>query len=222
MRQRWHDLLFLHWRVPAGALRPLVPAPLALDTREGSAWLGVIPFRMTGVRRRGWPWGLSFCELNVRTYVVAEGKPGVWFLSLDAASALAVWAARRWFHLPYYRARMACREQDGWIAYRSERVHRHAAPARLEMEYRAAGAPFRAPPGSLAAWLTERYCLYAASRDGRLFRGEVHHAPWPLQPGEARIARNAMHPLVPQSAPLVHFARTLDVLVWPPAPVLGT
>jgi len=110
MRQKWHDLLFMHWRIPPQTLRPLIPPALDLDIFEGSAWLGIVPFRMTGVRLRATPSipGLSaFPELNVRTYIVAGGKPGVWFFSLDAASALAVATARAWFHLPYFRARMS-------------------------------------------------------------------------------------------------------------------
>ncbi len=126
MRQKWHDLLFMHWRIPPQTLRPLIPRSLELDSFEGSAWLGIVPFRMTGVRLRGTPNipGLSaFPELNVRTYVSAGGKPGVWFFSLDAASAIAVAAARAWFHLPYFRARMSLAAHADEIRYRSHRTH---------------------------------------------------------------------------------------------------
>src|SRR5262249_36943564 len=111
----WHDLLFLHWPVPVDSLRPHIPAALAIDTFEGSAWLGVVPFRMSGVRPRYMPkapWVSAFPELNVRTYVSIGGKPGVWFFSLDAANPIAVWLARATFHLPYMHARMASREVD--------------------------------------------------------------------------------------------------------------
>src|SRR5262245_23161746 len=111
MAMRWHDLLFLHWPIAAAELRPRIPAPLAIDEHSGSAWIGVVPFRMTNVRPRGvpgLPWLSAFPELNVRTYVTHGGKPGVWFFSLDAAQRLAVIAARRRFHLPYFHARMTC------------------------------------------------------------------------------------------------------------------
>src|SRR6266404_10006502 len=107
MAQSWHDLLFAHWQVDAAALRPLLPPQLQIDTFGGSAWLAVVPFRMTGVRLPGTPalpWLSAFPELNVRTYVTCDGEPGVWFFSLDAGNALAVAIARAWFHLPYFRA----------------------------------------------------------------------------------------------------------------------
>src|SRR5262245_10075958 len=109
MAMRWHDLLFAHWPVDPAVLRPLIPASLQIDTYDGQAWIGVVPFRMTGVRPRFVPPlpGLSaFAEINVRTYVTIEQKPGVWFFSLDAANRLAVWAARLSYHLPYCFARI--------------------------------------------------------------------------------------------------------------------
>src|ERR1700719_3421285 len=122
MAQSWHDLLFAHWQVDAGELRPHIPPQLAIDTFEGNAWLGVVPFRMSGVRLR-WtpalPWLSAFPELNVRTYVTMQDKPGVWFFSLDAANAVAVAAARLSFHLPYFRARITCSACGGWIQYSS-------------------------------------------------------------------------------------------------------
>src|ERR1700682_5420336 len=139
MAQSWHDLLFAHWQVNAAALRPHIPAQLAIDTFEGKAWLGVVPFRMSGVRLR-WtpalPWLSAFPELNVRTYVTAQDKPGVWFFSLDAANAVAVAAARLSFHLLYFNARMRCEEREGWIHYLSERTDRGAPAAILEGRYR--------------------------------------------------------------------------------------
>src|SRR6267154_1075488 len=147
MAQSWHDLLFAHWPVDAAMLRSHIPADLAIDTFDGQAWLGIIPFSMTGVRLRWTPPvpGLSaFPELNVRTYVTGQGKPGVWFFSLDAASALAVAAARLSFHLPYFRARMQCTQADGWIKYESHRTHRGAPSAILEGKYRPTGEPIEA------------------------------------------------------------------------------
>lgn len=223
MAQSWHDLLFMHWRVPPEALWPLIPASLQLDTYEGQCWLGIVPFRMTGVRLRVMPAlpGLSaFPELNVRTYVIAEGKPGVWFFSLDAGNPIAVAVARAWFHLPYFRARISLEERDGWIDYHIVRTPRRAAPAVLRVRYRPAGQVFFAKPETLEHWFTERYCLYAADSRGRIFRGDICHPPWPLQPTEAEISENSMASAVgielPRETPLLHFARRQDVLVWTP------
>ncbi len=224
MRQTWRDLLFAHWPVDAAVLRPLIPAALELDCYEGQAWLSVVPFRMTGVRWR-WtppvPGTDAFPELNVRTYVTRDGKPGVFFFSLDAASRLAVEVARAAFALPYFHARMACQPApDGGIRYASHRTHRGAPPAILRAEYHPTGPPAQPAPGSLEDWLTARYCLYShRRRSGVLRRVEIHHAPWPLQPVRATILENSMGaaagiPL--EGPPLVQFVRRIDVLVWPP------
>lgn len=226
MAQTWNDLLFAHWPAELSVLRPLIPPSLEIDTREGQAWVGVVPFRMSGVRLRGTPAvpGLSaFPELNVRTYVTAGGKPGVWFFSLDAANAVAVAVARSWFHLPYYRGRMSCEEQDGSIEYASERIDRRAPAAELRARYRATGAAFSPVVGSVEHFLTERYCLYAADRKGRVFRGDIHHAPWPLQTAEAEFRLNTMADaagvVLPRTNPLLHFAKRQDMVAWTPEPV---
>lgn len=218
---RWHDLLFMHWPLPPAALRPLIPESLELETYGGAAWLGVVPFRMSRVGprlARRLPWVSAFPELNVRTYVASEGKAGVWFFSLDAANPLAVRAARRCFHLPYYDARMSCSERDGWIDYRSRRTHRGAAPGEFAGRYRPVGPEYRSTAGELDHWLTERYCLYSAAKDGQLFRGEIHHAPWPLQAAEAEVEVNTVAAQagieLPDAPPLLHFARFLDVVAW--------
>jgi uncharacterized protein YqjF (DUF2071 family) len=196
---------------------------LGIDTFDGQAWIGVVPFRMSDVRLRctpAVPWLSAFPELNVRTYVVADGKPGVWFFSLDAANPIAVAIARAWFHLPYLRARMSCVEGDGWIIYRSVRSHRGAAGAVLQGRYRPVAPQFLAQRGSLEYFLTERYCLYTADGTGRVLRGEIHHSPWPLQIGEAELETNTMAEAagfsVPPKKPLLHFAKRLDVVVWQP------
>jgi uncharacterized protein YqjF (DUF2071 family) len=215
-RQSWRDLLFAHWPIDAKALRPLVPEGLRIQEFEGAAWIGVVPFRMTGVMRRhlpDLPWISAFPELNVRTYVERDGRPGVWFLSLDATNPLAVWAARRFFHLPYHRAEMALADDGRRIDYRSRR-----GEARFEGGYMPTSDVYRASPGSLEHWLTERYCLYARDPMGSLWRNEVHHAPWPLQKAEADLRVNTMlstHGLTLPGPPgLLHFARRVDVVVW--------
>jgi len=221
--QSWVKLLFAHWPVPATALRALVPGGLELQEHGGSAWLGMAAFRLEGLRLRAAPPapGLSrFLELNLRTYVSAGGKPGVWFFSLDAASLPAVMGARLLYRLPYHHARMQLAERDGWIDYRSVRRRGSAA---FSGSYRAAGSVFRATPGTLEHFLVERYCLYAAGSSGQLLRAEIDHAPWPLQPAEARIEHNSVARAsgieLPAVEPLLHFAARIDTRTWLPARV---
>lgn len=223
LAMRWEQLLFAHWRVPAEPLRRLLPAGLELDLRDGEAWLGVVPFVMRGVTPRGVPAlpGVSaFCELNLRTYVVAADRPGVWFFSLDATSRLAVRAARRAFHLPYFDAAIDVAREGATIRYRSERIHRGAPAGSLVARYGPTGPVAPATPGSLDAWLTERYCLYSATPRGRVLRGEIQHAPWPLQPAEAEIERCTLADrlgVTLSGPPLLHYAGELDVVAWPTA-----
>ena len=228
MAQSWRELLFAHWRIPVEALRPLVPAELELETWDGSAWLGVVPFLMAGVRPRGVP-ALprlsAFPEINVRTYVKVESKPGAWFLSLDAANSLAVALARRAFHLPYFHADMRQSTAGEWTGYQSRRRHLGALPAAFEARYRPDGPAHRAEPGSLEYFLIERYCLYALDGRGRLLRREVQHAPWQVQPAQAGISVNSMVSCdglhLPDEPPLLHFSRRIDVLIWRARKVVG-
>lgn len=223
-RQSWRDLLFAHWPVPVEAVRALVPEPLIVDVYDGRTYLGIVPFRMAGVMRRplpDLPYVSAFPELNVRVYVTLDGKPGVWFLSLDATNRLAVAAARAIFHLPYYRARMSVLPHGDGILYRSERLDPTGGapiPAAFAGSYRPTSAVYHAAPGSLDHWLTERYRLYAQAADGSLRRTEVHHAPWPLQRAEASVAINTISAAgglpVAGPPPLLHFARRVDVVVW--------
>ena len=207
--------------MPAAPLRERLPAGLELDTREGQAWLGIVPFRMTGIRPRFLPPvpGISsFAELNVRTYVTRDGKPGVWFFSLDAASRLAVRAARAAFNLPYFDACMESRADGDAIAYTSERVHRGAPGATFRARYAPVGPVFRSAAGSLEEWLTERYCLYAADRNGRVSRLEIDHVRWPLQPATARFETLDITGMAgvefPGTNPHLLFVRRLDVVSW--------
>ncbi|PWT75483.1 MAG: hypothetical protein C5B60_05245 [Chloroflexi bacterium] len=220
MRQTWSDLLFAHWPVAPDVMREHLPAGLPLDTFDDQAWLGVVPFRMTGIRPRGVP-NLPLLsrtdEINLRTYTVADGKPGVFFFSLDAGSPLAVILARRFFHLPYFNARFTIRYDGDTVDYASHRTHRGAPPGEFAATYRPTGPVFEAAPASLERWLTERYCMYAADRRGRLYRGDIHHRLWPLQPAVADIRNNTL----PQGfgfslsgEPLLHFAARLEVLIW--------
>jgi len=217
--QRWRQLAFVHWRVPTAALRRLVPDALTLDTFDGDAFVGIVPFTMQGVRPRWAPAvpGISnFHETNVRTYVHRDGAaPGVWFFSLDAASRLAVAIARTFWHLPYHHARMELLVGDGEVRYASRR---RSDGAMFHGLCRPLGEPRPATPGTLEHFLAERYFLYATRRDGTLRRGQVHHTPYPLQTGElvdwdesllaaAGFAR-------PDGVPLVHFASGVDVEIF--------
>ena len=226
LSMRWHDLLFMHWPVPEEWLRSLLPPALELDTFDGSAWLGVVPFRMSGVRPRfapRVPYLSNFPETNLRTYVSHGGKPGVWFFSLDAHNPVAVRLARATFDLPYFDARMSCREDDGWIRYESVRTHRDAPAARFAGRYRPTGEVFDSRPGTLESFLTDRYCLYSADGAGNVRRGDIHHMMWPLQGAQAEVERLEMTAQIgvelPPTEPLLHFSRRLDVVAWTPQKV---
>jgi hypothetical protein len=219
--QTWCDLLFAHWRVPAERLRRLMPPSLPLHlSDDGSAWLGVTPFVVTGLRARGTPplpWVSHFPELNVRTYVELDGKPGIYFFSLDAARRAAVIAARRAYRLPYFHARMRAARTGARVNYESERIDSSGPPASFRGSYQPAG------PGTddhLARWLAERYCAYTVDDEARPLRIEIHHPPWPLQPAEAAeldaAAMAAPLGIDLEGEPLVHFSARQDTLIWPP------
>ena len=227
MSQTWRDLLFAHWPVDAEQVRAAMPRALRphLDVFDGQAWLGVIPLRMFDVRLRGTPGiptAANFPELNVRTYVTVDGKPGVYFFSLDAASRLAVYGARVGFGLNYKYAKMKVRASErGQVEYESRRVER-PKPAEFVGSYAPESAKtFRATAGSIEQFFVERYCLYT-SHGPHIGRANIHHLPWELQRAKATIKANTMAEangiVLPDKKPLLHFAKEMDVLVWP----LGT
>jgi uncharacterized protein len=217
MAQSWLDLLFAHWAVPPDAIDRLLPWPLRAQVYDGSAWLGVTPFVVSGLRLRGvppLPWLSRFPELNVRTYVEVAGRPGIYFFSLDAARRAAVFVARRTYRLPYFHARMSSEWLGPHMRYESVRVDGSGPAARFRGEYRPIGGHTDDP---LARWLTERYCLYVVDHRGEVLRGEIHHPPWPLQPAEGQLSAAAM--VVPlglrlEGEPLLHFSARQDVLLW--------
>lgn len=235
MRQQWCDLLFAHWPIAPEQMRALVPPQLALDLWEGQAWIGVVPFRMQGVRPRtipALPWLSAFPELNVRTYVTMNDrgiqKSGVYFFSLEAANPVAVAIARSLFKLPYFNATMHLHKVGDTVHYTSHRTHRNAPPAEFHGTYTPAGPVYTAVQGTIDYWLTERYALYTSDQRGQVYIGEIHHVPWPLQPATAHFTQNdvtaASNITLPPQAPLLHFAQQLDVVVWPlrkvaPAPI---
>jgi len=217
--QSWLDLLFAHWPISEVELRPLIPAGLEIDTHEGQAWIGVVPFTMH-IRHRyapPLPTASFFPEINVRTYVRYQGKPGVWFFSLDASSRLAVFAARQFFNLPYFLAQMSSTRAGEITHYKSQR----SSDKRMQFaaSYRPSGPVELAQPGSLEHWLTERYCLFAETSRGTFRCGEIHHPPWPLQPAEAQIDANTMlEPLglrPRNEKPLLHYSHAIHVALWP-------
>lgn len=189
MYQRWRELLFLHWSIKPERIAKDLPSGLHVDTFGGRAWLGVVPFRMEGVRPRFLPplKGLSnFPELNLRTYVYdAEGRPGVWFYSLDTPMRLPNWIARTFFHLNYRLARMRLDTNADRINYQSELWKEGAWDVSQEYGWSRRGETFLAEPGSLEFFLVERYRLFAYyARKQKILTGRVHHKPYPLQQAE--------------------------------------
>jgi len=229
MTQRWNDLLFAHWPIAADAMAALIPSGLEVDTFDGYAWVGVVPFWMDRIRARvpgtdhtSVPFARSFPELNLRTYVRSKrtGRAGVFFFALEAASPLAVAGARVLFHLPYFLANMSrTTASDGTVRYKSRRLLTSATVG-FQATYRGLGRPPDAPPsqpGSIEHFLTERYCLFTTSRD-RVLVGDIHHRPWPLEPAEAEIRMNDLprtHGLrLSNGSPVLHFSKSLDVYIW--------
>ena len=220
MTQTWHDLLFAHWPVSADMLRELVPPGFEIDTYDGRAWVGIVPFHMTNVAPRGvpaLPWVSAFPELNVRTYVRAGGRAGVYFFSLDAANPVAVGVARTLVHLPYFTADMVVDQAAGWIDYRSVRKG-SAQKAAFQGRYRPIGRARPPALDTLEYFLTERYCLFTVDDAFRAYTLDIHHPPWPLQDAEAEITLNTMADAagirLPAIAPVLHFAKRQDMVAW--------
>jgi uncharacterized protein YqjF (DUF2071 family) len=224
MGQSWLRLLFAHWPVEREELSHLLPAQLTVETFDGRAWLGITPFTLRGLNVIGvppLPRLSTFPELNVRTYVTDGSKAGIWFFSLDAASGLAVAGARRFYHLPYYHARMQVRETGASTCFHSQRIGQPVS-ADFGLKYRPTSDAFQAGSGTLEHFLIERYCLYAQDPEGELQRAEIHHPPWSVRSARAEITTNSVTPPginLATSAPLLHYADRQDVLIWPPRAV---
>ena len=218
--QRWDHLLFLHWAWDAGALQRSLPPGLTVDTFEGRAWLGVVPFFMRRIRPPflpPLPWLSYFLELNLRTYVTdAAGRPGIWFYSLDCNRALAVWVARWRFHLPYEHATMRARIDGDRIDYTSRR----RGDAHTDrFSYAPRGPAAAAAPGTLEFFLAERYRLFARRRDGRLVTASVHHPPYPLAPADVTAHDSRVIELAGLGTPAgppdhALYSRRVDVTVF--------
>lgn len=225
---RWEELLFLHWPVDPELLRPHLPEALELETFAGKAWLGIVPFVMAETRFR-WlppvPTAHRFAECNVRTYVrhkrdpEHDGRPGVWFFSLDAQSRLAVEAARIGFGLPYFKAEMQCQRETDWVRYSSRRCDHRAPAGSFVASWRDGDHSEPAVPSTLEHFLVERYCLYAMRR-GRLLRGDITHAPWQLSSVTADLTELDLTQLLGielQGTPAsVLAAQPIEVAAWSP------
>lgn len=185
--QRWNHLLFAHWPVDPAAVQATLPPGLSVDTFEGSAYLGLVPFAMERVRPAWLPPlpGVSwFLELNLRTYVHdGRGNAGVWFYSLDCNQALAVQLARRFFHLPYFDARIGAQWRGDTMHYHCQR--RDGTSAGGAYVWTPGAHAQTVAPGSLEFFLVERYLLFAADATGRLYGCRVHHAPYRIAPATA-------------------------------------
>lgn len=225
MHQYWGKLLFMHWAIDPEVLAPLLPSHLSIDTFEGKAWIGVVPFTMWGIRASFLPpipGTSAFHELNVRTYVHFKGLPGVWFFSLDAANSLAVWGARTFYYLPYFNAEMSLaqqgRQQGSRIEYASTRHDARGAPAELRAAWTIGEPLAQSQPGSIEFFLTERYCLYSYHRE-QLYRSRIFHEPWPLQSATLDSYQSTMITSLgvaePAGGPLLHYAESIGVDIWP-------
>ena len=226
LNQSWCNLLFAHWPVAVDAMRALVPPQLELDLFEGQAYIAVVPFEMREVSPRllpSMPWLSFFPELNVRTYVKYKGRPGVYFFSLDAGNPVAVWIACNFYHLPYFDATMAC--QKTVIAdqkqFRYKSLRSTGSNVELDITYGPIGPVYQSKPGSLEHFLTERYCLFTVF-SGTVYRGDIHHKPWPLQPAMAQWHINTMTSplgLELKGEPILHFVENIDTVEWPIKPL---
>jgi uncharacterized protein len=221
MGQTLEDALLAHWRVPTESVRAHLPAELKVELHDGSAWISVVAFRAAGLRLRGTlpiPGISSFLEVNVRTYVCgADGKPGIWFFSLDVSNRIAVEAARRVYKLPVFHARMSTERGDDWTEVECARLDERGRV--FSGRYRPEGASFRAQSGSLEEFLVDRYCLYATNERGILERAEIHHAPWELQHVATELDLTTISPVGLEGAPVCHFSGRQDIVLWPLAPV---
>jgi uncharacterized protein YqjF (DUF2071 family) len=222
IKQSWHDLLFLHYPVKLESLRPFVPMELEIDTYNHNAWISIVPFWMSGIRFRGTPsvpYFSQFPELNVRTYVKSGNKPGVYFFSLDAKSALGVFFGRKFFHLPYFYSNISIdRRADQRLVYESTRTE---GSYKFKGNYRPASKVYHAVEGTLDNWLVGRYCLYSEDHN-QLYISEINHEPWNLQEVEYEIIENSLvnFPDIEIGEPYcAHYCRRIDVHVWPVKPV---
>jgi hypothetical protein len=210
--QTRRDVLLAYWPVALGELARLLPPELAVDTFGGEAWLGISAYRVTGLRVRGLPPlpGLSsFPQLEVFACVTLDDRPGVWLCSLETPKGLIVEAVKRAHRLPAYRARVSAVPAAGGIRFEVDRDG-----LELRTWYAGVGAAAAPQPGTLEAFLAERFALYTAD-GGRLYRAELHHPPWLLRRADVTVETATLSPLALEGAPAAWYAEVQDVLLWP-------
>jgi uncharacterized protein YqjF (DUF2071 family) len=219
MTQVWNKLLFAHWPVRPDQIQALVPASLTVDTFEGTAWVGVVPFAMNDVCFRYLSvLPSNFCELNVRTYVSYKGRQGVFFFSLDASNPIAVEVARAAFRLSYFHSSMQITGTTDNVIYNSQRRDWRSKSVGFDATYHPIGPVQYSAKGSIEEFLTERYCFFTSDRGGRIMSCDVHHLRWPLQPVAAQIRLNTMLELLSldllKSEPLLYYSDRLETIEW--------
>lgn len=221
MRQTWKNVLFLHWPIPLEKLRPHIPTSLQIDTYKGTAWLGIILFVLEGI----YPFGLSsisltpkFPEINVRTYVTYNGKPGIYFLSIDVDNWASLKIAKHWYHLPYHSAHISFQKEGESFHCHSVRRENRNDPLSFHCKYASVSDVYAPKEGTLDHWLTERYCFYSSNNGVSIYCGEIHHQPWPLQKAKIELVNHTLftpfHFDLPEEKPVIHFSPGVDSLMW--------
>lgn len=221
MRQTWSNLLFVHWPISSETLRPYIPPSLQIDTFDRHAWLGIVSFVMEGIYPRGMS-SISpspkFSEVNVRTYVQCNGKPGVYFMSLDVNDWLSYTIAKRWLRLPYHPAEISIQQEGQTFDCQSIRKGKTNPPITFKGKYAPLSEVYFPKEGTLDHWLTERYCFFSTNNRGNIYCGEIHHCPWPLQHAESEICMNTLFsPFnvdLTKTKPISHFSKGVDSLIW--------
>jgi len=216
MRQSWNNALFIHYPIAINKLRQLVPEQLQLDTYDGWGWISIVPFKMEKVGIRAIPFSITFPELNIRTYVTIDNKPGVYFFSLDATNLPVVFLSNMFINLPYLHSQMTI-HHDG--DYTSFSCIRKSSDESIACLYHPISEPFTASKGTFDYWVTERYCFYTVNSAGKVNRCNILHKPWPLQHAEAEIRHNSLFSSKSLQfeaiTPILHYSKGVDVRVWP-------
>lgn len=221
IRQAWSNVLFTHWPISAELLRPHIPRSLEIDTFDGTAWLSVVVFVMEGIYLRGLS-ALSvtpkFAEVNVRTYVQRNGKPGVYFMSLDVGDLASLMIAKRWYRLPYKAAQISSNKEGQTFFCQSQRKGQAKVPIGFHANYIPLAEVYISKKGTFDHWLTERYCFFSTDKRANIYCGEIHHQPWPLQKVDTEICRNSLFtPFqfdLSDEKTIAHFSKGLDSFFW--------
>jgi uncharacterized protein YqjF (DUF2071 family) len=219
MKQSWKNVFFIHLPVSAPSLRPHIPSCLDLDVYEGEPWISLVLFTIEGIYLKGIPFSVvsAFPEINVRTYISYNKRPGVFFLSLDAKHWATYTIAKKWYHLPYYESQISVKQTNQFTSYNSIRKDRKVVPAEFKGTLKSLSETFYSKQNSLEYWLTERYYLYSSNQGKDAFRAKIHHEPWQLQEAKAEINANtlisSMNILPLNEDPIVHFSTGTNVLI---------